>query len=88
MKNYEQWVMTHDGELVEPQHVHDAYLREYGCIQIRPLVRACRHQQAAIRAALHPPVWMVRYQVIRYVALPAVSAAVRREPSTKEGSWF
>jgi len=41
-----------DGELVEAEHVHDADLRQDRRVQVRPLVRARRHQQPAVAAAL------------------------------------
>lgn len=41
------------GELVEAQHVHDAYLGNDCSKKVRPLGTAGSYQKAAIRASLH-----------------------------------
>ena len=41
------------GELVEAQHVHDAYLGNDCRKEVRPLVAAGSYQKAAIGASLH-----------------------------------
>lgn len=41
-----------DGEQLEAQHVHDPNLAQNGSVQVRPLICAGSHQEAAIGPAL------------------------------------
>ena len=41
-----------DGELVEAKHVHDADAGDSAAVELRPLVDACTHKQAAVGRAV------------------------------------
>lgn len=49
------------GELVETQHVHDAYLGNDCPKEVRPLITAGSYQQAAIGASLHDTHMVLSY---------------------------
>ena len=61
------------GELVEAQHVHDTYLGNDCPKEVRPLVAAGSHQQAAIGASLHHTHMMLS------LGLPAMTAVTNND---------
>ena len=59
-----QWSEGTYGELVETQHVHDAYLGNDCPKEVRPLITAGSYQQAAIGASLHDTRMVLSYKAV------------------------
>ena len=64
-------------ELVEAQHIHDAYLSYDRPKEVRPLIGAGCDQQAAVRPSLHTP---SDYTVF-------VAAIVQRQPTVHDTAY-